>query len=147
MQKNFLPDNLPQRSGWEFSAYFRPARQVSGDFYDIFELPDGSVGLVIADVCDKGVGAALFMALFRSLIRIFSGQTALQGLECQINQDIMENHVPNANRPVNGQTQNDPLKAVRLTNDYIAKNHEDLAMFATVFFRRAEPNQWRPRLH
>ena len=139
MQKNFLPDNLPQRSGWEFSAYFRPARQVSGDFYDVFELPDGSVGLVIADVCDKGVGAALFMALFRSLIRIFSGQTALQGLECQIIQDTAKNQVPYLEKPVNKQTQNDPLKAVRLTNDYIAKNHEDLAMFATVFFGVLNP--------
>ena len=72
MQANFLPESLPQKPGWAFAAFFQPARQVSGDFYDIFELPGGRVGIVIADVCDKGVGAALFMALFRSLIRVFS---------------------------------------------------------------------------
>jgi len=80
IQKSFLPAELPQKPGWEMAAYFRPARQVSGDFYDGFELPRGGVGLVIGDVCDKGVGAALFMALFRSLIRIFSRQTSLEGL-------------------------------------------------------------------
>ncbi len=80
MQTNFLPGQLLHKPGWEIVAYFKPAHQVAGDFYDAFELPRGYLGLVIADVCDKGVGAALFMALFRSLIRIFSGQTSLEGL-------------------------------------------------------------------
>ena len=96
MQKNFLPAMLPQRTGWEFAAFIEPARQVSGDFYDVFELPGGSVGLVIADVCDKGVGAALFMALFRSLIRIFSGQTSLQGLDCHITESSENRTSPEA---------------------------------------------------
>lgn len=139
MQKNFLPDNLPQRFGWEFSAFFKPARQVSGDFYDVFELPDGSVGLVIADVCDKGVGAALFMALFRSLIRIFSGQTSLQGLDCRITENLEEIRRYPDEKNIAGATHNDALKAVRLTNDYIVKNHGDLAMFATVFFGVLNP--------
>ena len=136
MQNNFLPANLPQRSGWEFSAYFLPARQVAGDFYDLFELPNGRIGLVIADVCDKGVGAALFMALFRSLIRIFSGQTALDGLDCQLNRHPTNptGVDSNANPTLNG-----ALRAVQLTNNYIAKNHEDLAMFATLFFGVLNP--------
>lgn len=139
MQKNFLPDDLPQRTGWEFSAFFRPARQVSGDFYDVFELPGGSIGLVIADVCDKGVGAALFMALFRSLIRIFSGQTSLQGLECRLTENLPGNRM-NAKAADGGAgSHHEALKAVRLTNDYIVKNHEDLAMFATVFFGVLNP--------
>jgi len=54
-----------------------PATRVSGDFYDAFMLPGGYCGLVIGDVCDKGIGSALFMALYRSLIRIFSGQAQL----------------------------------------------------------------------
>jgi sigma-B regulation protein RsbU (phosphoserine phosphatase) len=55
--------------GWEFSARWKTARQVGGDFYDVFHLPDGSLGLFIADVADKGVPAAMFMALTRTLVR------------------------------------------------------------------------------
>ena len=80
IQRDFLPSQIPRIPGWEISSCFHPARQVSGDFYDAFILPENLVGLVIADVCDKGVGSALFMALFRSLIRVFSGQISLQGL-------------------------------------------------------------------
>ena len=139
MQKNFLPDDLPQRAGWEFSAFFRPARQVSGDFYDVFELPNGSIGLVIADVCDKGVGAALFMALFRSLIRIFSGQTSLQGLDCRITENLKDNRLSPEAVSRKSASPHDALMAIKLTNDYIAKNHENLAMFATIFFGVLDP--------
>jgi sigma-B regulation protein RsbU (phosphoserine phosphatase) len=52
----------------------------------------------------------------------------------------MENHVPHEEYQIDNQTQNDPLNAVRLTNDYIVKNHEDLAMFATVFFGVLNPS-------
>lgn len=127
MQRNFLPRRLPQNPGWEIAVFFEPARQVAGDFYDVFELPGSRIGLVIADVCDKGVGAALFMALFRSLIRIFSGQSALEGVG-----------LPRPDVPLPGQApnpcQNQMLRAVSLTNDYIAQNHSDLGMFATLFF-------------
>jgi phosphoserine phosphatase RsbU/P len=134
IQKNFLPAVLPQKAGWEIAAYFRPARQVSGDFYDGFELPDGSVGLVIGDVCDKGVGAALFMALFRSLIRIFSGQTSLEGL-CPSGSEIFSER-PSSDGEVRIGNPNPTaaLEAVRLTNDYILQNHGELGMFATLFF-------------
>ena len=75
IQESFLPDVLPQPAGWEIAARFHPAREVAGDFYDSFQLTQGRrVALVIADVCDKGVGAALFMALFRSLYRAYSQQ-------------------------------------------------------------------------
>ena len=75
IQRNFLPVQTPQIPNWSISARFHPAKQVSGDFYDMFMLPNNHIGLVIADVCDKGVSAALFMGLFRSLIRIFAEQT------------------------------------------------------------------------
>jgi len=130
MQANFLPQFLPQKLGWEFAAFFRPARQVSGDFYDIFELPEGNVGLVIADVCGKGVGAALFMALFRSLIRIFSGQTALEGVELPGKIEVVKCV---ASESCDGDYHR-ALEAVSLTNKYIVQNHGDLSMFATVFF-------------
>ncbi|MFZ0611149.1 MAG: SpoIIE family protein phosphatase [Desulfobacterales bacterium] len=139
IQKNFIPAVLPQRNGWEFAAYIKPARQVSGDFYDVFDLPDGSVGLVIADVCDKGVGAALFMALFRSLIRIFSGQTPLQGLDCRTTAEQEKGALPGADADIRT-SHRTALEAVQLTNAYIVKNHEDLAMFATLFFGVLSPS-------
>jgi serine phosphatase RsbU (regulator of sigma subunit) len=130
MQANFLPLFLPRKPGWEFSAYFRPARQVSGDFYDVFELPGGHVGLVIADVCGKGVGAALFMALIRSLIRVFSGQTELEGVDLAAKTNAIEClPIDNCNSAENG-----ALEAVRLVNKYIIENHGDLSMFATLIF-------------
>ncbi len=69
IQQTFLPDALPQVDGWDFSARWKTARQVGGDFYDVFDLPNGRIGLFIADVADKGVPAALFMALTRTLVR------------------------------------------------------------------------------
>ena len=74
IQKEFLPSQIPQLPDWDIATCFYPAGKVSGDFYDVFMLPGGCMGLVIADVCDKGVGSALYMALFRSLIRVFSEQ-------------------------------------------------------------------------
>ena len=70
IQRDFLPETLPAARGLQLEAALRPALEVSGDFYDAFVLPaSGAIFLVVGDVCDKGVGAALFMALFRSLIR------------------------------------------------------------------------------
>jgi sigma-B regulation protein RsbU (phosphoserine phosphatase) len=69
IQQTFIPDSLPQVEGWEFAARWRTARQVGGDFYDVFDLPNHKIGLFIADVADKGVPAALFMALTRTLVR------------------------------------------------------------------------------
>ena len=72
IQASLLPASLPTIAGWQLSATLRPARQISGDFYDLLELPDGRLGLLIADVTDKGTGAALFMAMSRTLIRTFA---------------------------------------------------------------------------
>ena len=69
IQQTFMPDQPPALSGWELAFAWRAARQVAGDFYDFFELSDGRLGLVIADVADKGMPAALFMALTRTLMR------------------------------------------------------------------------------
>ncbi len=69
IQRAFLPHELPALEGWELDARWQPAREVGGDFYDVFVLPGNRIGLVIADVADKGMPAALFMTLVRTLIR------------------------------------------------------------------------------
>ena len=69
IQQTFIPQSLPTHDSWQFAARWRTARQVGGDFYDVIELPNGNFGLFIADVADKGMPAALFMALTRTLVR------------------------------------------------------------------------------
>ncbi|MGD8285250.1 MAG: SpoIIE family protein phosphatase [Desulfobacterales bacterium] len=131
IQLAFLPDHLPKLPGWEIAVYFHPARQVSGDFYDAFLLPGDRIGLVIADVCDKGVGSALFMALFRSLIRVFSGQITLRGVSVPGSDKDGEDY--------SGEFVRQALHAVPLTNDYIATEHDREGMFATLFFGVLDP--------
>jgi len=69
IQTAFLPQNLQSIPGWDLQVFWRPAREVGGDFYDFFLLPDGRLGLVIADVADKGLPAAMFMVMVRTLVR------------------------------------------------------------------------------
>jgi serine phosphatase RsbU (regulator of sigma subunit)/anti-sigma regulatory factor (Ser/Thr protein kinase) len=69
IQQHFLPKELPDLPGWQIAAYYRPAREVGGDFYDVIPLPDGRVAFVVGDVTDKGVPAALVMSATRSVLR------------------------------------------------------------------------------
>lgn len=144
IQAGFLPTTLPEPAGWEIAARFQPAREVAGDWYDAFALPQiGRVGIVIADVCDKGVGAALFMGLMRSLIRAFAQQpTSLRWF------DAIEREGPLAQgaslserrRSLPTAGTNALRNAIEQTNNYIAKNHGDTGMFATVFFGILDPS-------
>ena len=116
IQQGFLPEAMPVLAGWDLAGHCVPARQVSGDFYDAFILPSGRLALIVADVCDKGVGAALYMALFRTLLRAMS---------C---------HASTFEAP------KDTLaRTVAFTNDYIAGIHGRESMFATVFFAILDP--------
>lgn len=72
IQSSFLPRETPIFKNWHITADIKPARQTSGDFYDFISLPNGRLGLLIADVADKGTGAALYMALSRTLLRTFA---------------------------------------------------------------------------
>jgi phosphoserine phosphatase RsbU/P len=135
IQASFLPETLPHPPGWEIAARFQPARQVAGDWYDAFPLTHGRIGLVIADVCDKGVGAALFMALMRSLIRAYGQQNyALRLL------DVLESGAPTVPRAERGRRTAPSVgvtalrNAVELTNNYISRTHGNTGMFATMFF-------------
>ena len=69
IQQQFLPRELPQLPDWQVAAYYGPARAVGGDFYDFIPLPDGRIGIVVGDVTDKGVPAALIMARTQSVLR------------------------------------------------------------------------------
>jgi sigma-B regulation protein RsbU (phosphoserine phosphatase) len=127
IQRDFLPRYLPEVKNCDISSYFHSALQLSGDFYDMFELPDNHIGFVVGDVSDKGVGSALFMALTRSLLRIFSGSfNAGNGLDNFA--DISDSFLPK-----------DALRAVFLSNEYIAKEHCEEGMFVTLFFGIIDP--------
>ncbi len=118
IQSGFFPEKLPEIPGWEIAAHFHAARQVAGDFYDVFKFRNSNfTAFIIADVCDKGVGAALFMVLFRSLLRAFS-----------------EKRLDASN------VQEQLLDIILNTNNFIAEYHGRSNMFATVFFGILDPD-------
>ncbi len=123
IQKEFLPEKLPNVQGWEIASYFKAAKVVAGDFYDAYLLPDGTLAFLVADVCGKGIGAALYMTLFRSLIRAASTSDQLTA-----GQDA-KNFTP-AERL---------LHSISLTNNYLIETHESACMFATVFIGILNP--------
>jgi len=124
IQTGFLPSSIPVLENWELASSFVAAREVAGDFYDVFRLNAlNHLAIVIGDVCDKGVGAALFMTLFRSLIRVSS----LYGNMCS---GLVDAESEGTSITAGEVLQNSLLT----TNRYIATTHAGSSMFASVFF-------------
>jgi serine phosphatase RsbU (regulator of sigma subunit) len=123
IQQSFLPEYLPTIDGFSLAACFRPAREVAGDFYDVFDLAGGRFALIVADVCGKGVGAAVFMAAFRTVLRAITAESYAA-------QD--RNRLPT----------DDATQIGRITaflSDYIATTHGRTNMFTTLFFAILDP--------
>lgn len=146
IQAGFLPDSLPPTPGWEIGGVFHPAREVAGDFYDAFPLSNGRLlGFIVADVSGKGVGAALFMALIRSLIRAFAEQNFSPGPRKMVTGGLMpdaadaysefEFDMPVEPPRLTGSAlANAVVRTVADTSNYIATVHTKASMFATLFF-------------
>jgi serine phosphatase RsbU (regulator of sigma subunit) len=121
IQEGFLPAELPKLGGWELAAYFEAAREVAGDFYDAFVLPGGRLVFLVGDVCGKGVGAALFMTLFRSLLRApFTSDVLADALGTLTPEERLQ-------------------KVVSFTSNYVCETHADASMFATLFMGIIDP--------
>ncbi|MGW3995022.1 PP2C family protein-serine/threonine phosphatase [Amycolatopsis sp. NPDC004772] len=139
IQSGFLPQELPSAPGWEFASRFRPARQVAGDFYDGFELVNGRrLGFVVADVCDKGIGAALFMALIRTLLRHTAEHTGTWSPVDAV-PEVAGGPAGAVLPPLLSLGAGPLIQAVLGTNRYMARNHLRQGYFATVFFGVLDP--------
>ncbi len=92
IQESLLPKSIPQIAGFEVAAAWRPAREVSGDYFDVFRLGDNKMGLCIADVVGKGVSAALLMANVQAAVRAFSAESESPASVCgKVNRLLCEN--------------------------------------------------------
>jgi hypothetical protein len=94
IQKTLLPKDLPALPGWHVNAYYQAARQVGGDFYDFIYLDDDRLGLVIGDVTDKGVPAALLMATTRSVLRAVAQRVVAPGEVLERVNEILQPDIP-----------------------------------------------------
>ena len=121
IQMSFLPTQLPTLDSWEIAAYFQAAREVAGDYYDALMLPDDRLVFYVGDVCGKGIGAALFMTLYRSLIRV----AVTTNYFAPVSDGQVNLHAECLRQAVSG------------ANNYVMETHED-AKFTTLFIGSVE---------
>ena len=103
MQVSILPTNFPSAREWRLHAHMEAAREVGGDFYDFYHLPGGRLGIAIADVSGKGVPAALFMMVSRTLLK----STALEG--------------------------SDPAEVLRTVNDILCADNDSMMFVTMIY--------------
>src|SRR5688572_3726707 len=92
IQQALLPQGLPQLEGWQITPYYQPAREVGGDFYDLFELEDGRVGVVEGDATGKGMPAALVASATSSMLRAVAqalGSSSAGQVLSRVNETLM----------------------------------------------------------
>ncbi len=94
IQQTLLPQSLPDIAGYEVTAYYQPAREVGGDFYDFIYFEDGKIGFIVADVTDKGVPAALVMATTRSILRAAAERLISPGAALARTNDVLCPEIP-----------------------------------------------------
>lgn len=94
IQHTLLPRELPSLPGWQLTTYYQPARAVGGDFYDFIPYEDGRVGLVVGDVTDKGIPAALVMATTRSILRSAAQEGLSPGKVLERSNDLLFPDIP-----------------------------------------------------
>ena len=96
IQQASLPKEVPEFEGWEISPYYRPAREVGGDFYDFHLLSEGNLGLVVGDATGKGVPAALVMSTTCGMLRLAAHSYSSPGEMLQrVNEALFPNIPPN----------------------------------------------------
>ncbi len=144
LQIEFLPKELPHLPGWNLAAYFHPAQEVAGDFYDVFSMRRNKIGLVISDVCDKGMAAALFMSLIRTLIRAYGQRNDYYDRKRfgdGMTSTVQTSMAPE--RPFHHEDMRTLTDAIGLTNYYISQNHRESNLFATLFYGMLDPTSGR----
>jgi serine phosphatase RsbU (regulator of sigma subunit) len=94
IQQTLLPKAVPELGGWDMAALYRPAREVGGDFYDFLEFEDGRLGIVVGDVTDKGVPAALVMATTRTMLRAAAQRLVSPGEVLRRVNDVLHPDIP-----------------------------------------------------
>ena len=124
IQQYFLAEGPVQSDGFELAYYLQPAYQVGADWYDLLSV-DQKQFLVVADVCDKGVGSALFMSVFRSLLRY----------------SLISEFSSGADGVAPASVGDRLAHVASIVNGYMAENHGASSMFATVFLAAYEPGQ------
>ncbi|HLZ24778.1 MAG TPA: GAF domain-containing SpoIIE family protein phosphatase [Ktedonobacterales bacterium] len=94
IQRTFLPKTVPAPAGWRIVPHYQPAREVGGDFYDFLPFEDGRLGIIIGDVTDKGIPAALVMTATRTMLRTASQQAASPGKVFARVNDLLSADIP-----------------------------------------------------